>query len=175
MFCQGLQVLHDVCEVELVACAGEAPQPHTLKTMVGLQVRKIPATTSSASIQIGLVLLIVPSAKNAILIVESRELRSRGETPLTSVVNAARARFRPVLINSLRRVFSRTASRVSAAMAGRELVRRPFASPRPRPFPPSALRPTALPAAWHDAGHGGRRARPQALLRCAPPYAVEDS
>ena len=40
MFCQGLQVLHDGYEVELVACAGEAPQPHTLKTMVGLEVRK---------------------------------------------------------------------------------------------------------------------------------------
>jgi hypothetical protein len=40
MFCQGLQVLHDSCEVELVACAGEAPQPNSLKSMVGLQMRK---------------------------------------------------------------------------------------------------------------------------------------
>jgi hypothetical protein len=36
MICQGLQVLRDGCKVELVACAGEASQPHSLKTMVGL-------------------------------------------------------------------------------------------------------------------------------------------
>jgi hypothetical protein len=35
-----LEVLHDRSEVELVACAGEAPQPHALEAMVGLQVRK---------------------------------------------------------------------------------------------------------------------------------------
>jgi len=40
MFCQGFQVLHDGREVELIACAGEAAEPHTVKTMVGLQVRK---------------------------------------------------------------------------------------------------------------------------------------
>src|SRR5262245_66680616 len=36
----GLQVLHDGGEVELVASAGKAAQPHTLKTVVRLQVRK---------------------------------------------------------------------------------------------------------------------------------------
>ena len=40
MFCQGFQVLHDGREVELIACAGEAAEPLTVKTMVGLQVRK---------------------------------------------------------------------------------------------------------------------------------------
>jgi hypothetical protein len=40
MFCQRLQVLHDGCEVELVARAGEAPQAHALEAMMGLEVRK---------------------------------------------------------------------------------------------------------------------------------------
>jgi hypothetical protein len=35
-----LEVLHDCGEVELVACTGETPQPHTLKAMMGLEVRK---------------------------------------------------------------------------------------------------------------------------------------
>ena len=35
-----LEVLDDGSEVELVASAGKAPQPHTLKTVVRLQVRK---------------------------------------------------------------------------------------------------------------------------------------
>jgi hypothetical protein len=37
---KGLQVLHDSCEVELVARAGEAPEAQALKAMMGLQVRK---------------------------------------------------------------------------------------------------------------------------------------
>ena len=37
---EGLQVLHDGGEVELVASAGKAPQPHTLETVVRLKVRK---------------------------------------------------------------------------------------------------------------------------------------
>src|SRR6266481_5119575 len=37
---EGLQVLHDGGEVELIASAGKAPQPHTLETVVRLQVRK---------------------------------------------------------------------------------------------------------------------------------------
>src|SRR5271167_3089335 len=40
MVCEGLQVLHDGCEVELVARAGEASEAHALEAMVGLQVRK---------------------------------------------------------------------------------------------------------------------------------------
>jgi hydrophobic/amphiphilic exporter-1 (mainly G- bacteria), HAE1 family len=52
-------------------------------------------------VQIGLVLLIALSAKNAILIVEvARELRGRGETIVASAVDAARARFRPILMTS---------------------------------------------------------------------------
>src|ERR1700693_3602554 len=37
---KGLQVLHDRCEVELVARAGEAPETQALEAMMGLQVRK---------------------------------------------------------------------------------------------------------------------------------------
>jgi HAE1 family hydrophobic/amphiphilic exporter-1 len=53
-------------------------------------------------VQIGLILLIALSAKNAILIVEvAREYRVRDGRPLIeSAVEAARARFRPILMTS---------------------------------------------------------------------------
>jgi HAE1 family hydrophobic/amphiphilic exporter-1 len=52
-------------------------------------------------VQIGLVLLIALSAKNAILIVEfARELRAEGKAILESAVEAARARFRPIVMTS---------------------------------------------------------------------------
>jgi HAE1 family hydrophobic/amphiphilic exporter-1 len=52
-------------------------------------------------VQIGLVLLIALSAKNAILIVEvARELRQHGHSIVESAVQAARARFRPILMTS---------------------------------------------------------------------------
>ncbi len=52
-------------------------------------------------VQIGLVLLIALSAKNAILIVEvARELRHEGKSILDSAVDAARARFRPIIMTS---------------------------------------------------------------------------
>jgi HAE1 family hydrophobic/amphiphilic exporter-1 len=51
--------------------------------------------------QIGIVLLIALSAKNAILIVEfARELRAEGKEIAEAVVEAARARFRPILMTS---------------------------------------------------------------------------
>ncbi|HEY1933627.1 MAG TPA: multidrug efflux RND transporter permease subunit [Acetobacteraceae bacterium] len=52
--------------------------------------------------QIGLVLLIALAAKNAILIVEvARERRLEGEPILEAAVNAARIRFRPIVMTSL--------------------------------------------------------------------------
>src|SRR5438045_775756 len=52
-------------------------------------------------VQIGLVLLVALSAKNAILIVEvARELRIQGKTILDSAIEGARARFRPILMTS---------------------------------------------------------------------------
>ena len=52
-------------------------------------------------VQIGLVLLMALSAKNAILIVEvARELRAEGRAIVESAVEAARARFRPILMTS---------------------------------------------------------------------------
>jgi HAE1 family hydrophobic/amphiphilic exporter-1 len=52
-------------------------------------------------VQIGLVLLIALSAKNAILIVEvARELRQAGKSIVDSATEAARARFRPILMTS---------------------------------------------------------------------------
>jgi HAE1 family hydrophobic/amphiphilic exporter-1 len=51
--------------------------------------------------QIGLILLIALSAKNAILIVEvAREHRHAGRAVLDAAVDAARARFRPILMTS---------------------------------------------------------------------------
>jgi len=51
--------------------------------------------------QIGIVLLIALSAKNAILIVEfARELREAGKGIAEAAVEAARARFRPILMTS---------------------------------------------------------------------------
>ncbi len=52
-------------------------------------------------VQIGLVLLIALSAKNAILIVEvAREMRAEGKAIVELAVDAARARFRPILMTS---------------------------------------------------------------------------
>jgi HAE1 family hydrophobic/amphiphilic exporter-1 len=52
-------------------------------------------------VQIGLVLLIALSAKNAILIVEvARELRAEGKAIVDAAVDAARARFRPIVMTS---------------------------------------------------------------------------
>jgi len=51
--------------------------------------------------QIGIVLLIALSAKNAILIVEfARELREGGKSIVEAAVEAARARFRPIVMTS---------------------------------------------------------------------------
>jgi HAE1 family hydrophobic/amphiphilic exporter-1 len=52
-------------------------------------------------VQIGLMLLIALSAKNAILIVEvARELRAAGKPILEAAVEAAHTRFRPILMTS---------------------------------------------------------------------------
>ena len=52
-------------------------------------------------VQIGLVLLIALSAKNAILIVEmARERRAAGKSILDAVVESAQVRFRPILMTS---------------------------------------------------------------------------
>jgi HAE1 family hydrophobic/amphiphilic exporter-1 len=53
-------------------------------------------------VQIGLVLLIALSAKNAILVVEmAREHRAAGKSVTDSAVEAAATRFRPILMTSL--------------------------------------------------------------------------
>jgi hydrophobe/amphiphile efflux-1 (HAE1) family protein len=52
--------------------------------------------------QVGLVLLVGLSAKNAILIVEfAREARAKGQEVLEAVTEASRLRFRPILMTSL--------------------------------------------------------------------------
>jgi len=52
--------------------------------------------------QIGLIVLVGLSAKNAILIVEfARELEFAGKTPVEAAIEAARLRLRPILMTSL--------------------------------------------------------------------------
>ncbi|WP_454915351.1 efflux RND transporter permease subunit [Xanthobacter sediminis] len=56
--------------------------------------------------QIGIVLLIALAAKNAILIVEyAREKRAEGMAPAAAAVEAARLRFRPILMTSFAFIF----------------------------------------------------------------------
>ena len=57
--------------------------------------------TNDVYMQIGVVLLVALASKNAILIVEfAREERSRGKTILEAAAEAARLRFRPILMTS---------------------------------------------------------------------------
>ena len=57
--------------------------------------------------QIGIVLLIGLAAKNAILIVEyARKLRAQGRSSLDAAIEAARLRFRPILMTAFTFVFS---------------------------------------------------------------------
>ena len=66
--------------------------------VVGLGVLGI---ANNMYVQIGLVLLIALSAKNAILIVEAaRERRGHGMPILEAAVDAARSRFRPIVMTS---------------------------------------------------------------------------
>jgi len=67
--------------------------------VVGLFVRKLPDDLYT---QIGLVLMIALAAKNAILIVEfARELKAEGMSVADAAVEAARRRFRPILMTSI--------------------------------------------------------------------------
>ncbi len=67
-------------------------------TVAGLMVRSMDNNTYT---QIGLVLLIALASKNAILIVEfARELRAGGKSVKESAIEAARLRFRPILMTS---------------------------------------------------------------------------
>jgi HAE1 family hydrophobic/amphiphilic exporter-1 len=70
-----------------------------LGTIAALRATGLP---NNLYVQIGLVLLIALSAKNAILIVEmGRQRRDEGLSILAAAVEAARLRFRPILMTSL--------------------------------------------------------------------------
>jgi len=67
--------------------------------VVGLFARKLPDDLYT---QIGLVLMIALAAKNAILIVEfARDLKAGGMSPADAAVEAARRRFRPIIMTSI--------------------------------------------------------------------------
>ncbi len=56
--------------------------------------------------QIGVVLLIALASKNAILIVEfAREIRSQGKSRIEAAIEAARLRFRPILMTAFSSIF----------------------------------------------------------------------
>ncbi|MGB8343163.1 MAG: efflux RND transporter permease subunit, partial [Chthoniobacterales bacterium] len=68
----------------------------TVAALIGLGV------PNNMYVQIGLVLLIALSAKNAILVVEmARENRAAGKSVVDSAVEAAALRFRPIVMTSL--------------------------------------------------------------------------
>ena len=69
-----------------------------LGTVAALRLTGIP---NNLYVQIGLVMLIALSAKNAILVVEmARQHREQGSSILDAAVAAARLRFRPILMTS---------------------------------------------------------------------------
>src|SRR6185312_2523390 len=71
--------------------------------------------------QIGLIVLVGLSAKNAILIVEfARELEAVGHTPVQAAIEAARLRLRPILMTSLAFVMG-TVPLVTSTGAGAEM------------------------------------------------------
>jgi hydrophobe/amphiphile efflux-1 (HAE1) family protein len=71
--------------------------------------------------QVGFVVLIGLAAKNAILIVEfAKQIEDEGRTPMAAAVEAARLRFRPILMTSLSFIFG-VAPLVWATGAGAEL------------------------------------------------------
>ena len=74
-----------------------------LGALLGLQVTGLPMNVFA---QIGLVLLIAMSSKNAILIVEfAKELRESGQSISNSAINAAVSRFRPILMTIFSFIF----------------------------------------------------------------------
>ena len=65
-------------------------------------VLKIPAMSNNMYVQIGLVLLVALSAKNAILVVEmAREQRAAGLSITDAAIAAACSRFRPIVMTSI--------------------------------------------------------------------------
>jgi len=69
-----------------------------LGTVVALRITGLP---NNLYVQIGLILLIALSAKNAILVVEmARQRREAGASIVDAAVAAARSRFRPILMTS---------------------------------------------------------------------------
>ena len=74
-----------------------------LGALLGLQYANLPMNVFA---QIGLVLLIAMSSKNAILIVEfAKELRESGKSIVDSAIDAAVSRFRPILMTIFSFIF----------------------------------------------------------------------
>ena len=115
--------------------------------------------------QIGLIVLVGLSAKNAILIVEfARELEFAGRTPMQAAIEASRLRLRPILMTSMAFVMG-VLPLVLATGAGSEMrqrdgrggVRRNDRRDRLRPVPDAGVLRAAARADRQPAAQAARR------------------
>ena len=126
-----------------------------LGTVLSLRLTGLP---NNLYVQIGLVLLIALSAKNAILVVEmARQRREAGCSILTAAVEGARLRFRPILMTSFTFILG-VAPLILATGAGtasrQSLRSRSPAECLPQPAWPSCLFPrsSSSSSAFKSAG-----------------------
>jgi len=86
----------------MYAWANYAPDPPAAAAILSRLVPRIPSMNMNVFSQVGLILLIAMVCKNSILIVEfANQLRERGMNARDAVFEAARLRFRPILMTSL--------------------------------------------------------------------------
>lgn len=86
----------------MFAWAHYSPNPPPIAATLSRWVPRIPSMNMNVFSQVGLILLIAMVCKNSILIVEfANQLRERGLNARDAVFEAARLRFRPILMTSL--------------------------------------------------------------------------
>ena len=82
-------------------CSGRRSPPSAPTSASGSRGSTPPSYVNNVFAQIGLIMLIGLAAKNAILIVEfAKMLREQGKDPVTAALEAARLRFRPILMTA---------------------------------------------------------------------------
>jgi len=86
----------------MFAWANYAPDPPAAAAILSRLIPRIPSMNMNVFSQVGLILLIAMVCKNSILIVEfANQLRERGMNARDAVFEAAKLRFRPILMTSL--------------------------------------------------------------------------
>jgi predicted RND superfamily exporter protein len=79
-----------------------SPDPPQIAGLLSRLIPRIPSMNMNIFSQVGLILLVAMVCKNSILIVEfANQLRERGLNARDAVMEAARLRFRPILMTSL--------------------------------------------------------------------------